>query len=34
MILEGTVPDGSAVRVTVRDGKLAIEPVRSEAEAA
>jgi ATP-dependent Clp protease ATP-binding subunit ClpB len=34
MILEGSVPDGSAVRVTARDGKLTIEPVRSEAEAA
>jgi ATP-dependent Clp protease ATP-binding subunit ClpB len=34
MILEGSVPDGSTVQVTLREGKLAIEPKRAEAEAA
>jgi ATP-dependent Clp protease ATP-binding subunit ClpB len=34
MILEGSVPDGSTVAVTVRDGKLAIAPKGAEAEAA
>jgi ATP-dependent Clp protease ATP-binding subunit ClpB len=34
MILEGSVPDGARVRITVRDGKLAIEPKEAEAEAA
>jgi ATP-dependent Clp protease ATP-binding subunit ClpB len=34
MILEGSVPDGSTVRIGVRDGKLAIDPKKAEAEAA
>jgi ATP-dependent Clp protease ATP-binding subunit ClpB len=31
MILEGTVPDGSTVHVSAKDGKLAIEPQLREA---
>jgi ATP-dependent Clp protease ATP-binding subunit ClpB len=35
MILEGTVPDGSTVQISAREGKLTIEPKeRAEAEAA
>jgi ATP-dependent Clp protease ATP-binding subunit ClpB len=34
MILDGSVPDGATVQITVRDGTLAIEPKVTEAEAA